>query len=106
MHISHPAKVGLVVLRLEPTAQSLGGRSCAPPPPAQRLSAVILFPTTAWLRPLLAVACLLFVCALCTSVDLPGFALNVTSFAGFNNNNNNNNNWTFICSEGLFFQTF
>ena len=32
MHISHPAKVGLVVLRLEPTAQSLGGWSYAPSP--------------------------------------------------------------------------
>ena len=32
MHISHPAKVGLVVLKLEPTAQSLGGWSYAPSP--------------------------------------------------------------------------
>ena len=31
-HISHPAKVSLVVLRLEPTAQSLGGWSYAPSP--------------------------------------------------------------------------
>ena len=32
MHVSHPAKVGLIVLRLEPTAQSLGGWSYAPSP--------------------------------------------------------------------------
>ena len=86
MHISHPAKVGLVVLRLEPTAQSLGGWSYAPSPLRRGSALSLLFQPLCGEDLTVVVACLTFVCALCTSVDLPGLPLTVMSFTGFNIN--------------------
>ena len=83
MHISHPAKVGLVVLRLEPTAQSLDGWSYAPSLLRRGSALSFLFQPLRDEDLAFVVACLTLFFALCTSVDLPGLPLTVTTFAGF-----------------------